>query len=355
MAEKQQQHHVETELGFAEECSNKALLSPFLFPSKLGGKPVWLRWDTFPSQEMLMCGVCSNQMRFLCQLYVPHTLKGIQYHKTIYLFCCGNGPCSKNKMFVKALRSQKEDSDNDISNFEKLSDSELIEKAKLLTSKLPLCNLCGCYADKKCSLCQVLYCCKDHQIFDWKNGHKLNCSGNAKLMNGKKSVCKTDQKSLLFDEYEIVTEPEPNEEKSKDDKAEKYKTYLEKKRGPQNVDAKLDADLQKIDENSDEMFLKFKERIDREPEQIIRYSLGGQPLWVSAHNIPKSEDIPSCSCGAKRRFEFQVLPQMINYLGLQTTVESLDWGTLCVYTCTENCSEGHPYKEEFIWKQDFID
>lgn len=91
----------------------------------------------------------------------------------------------------------------------------------------------------------------------------------------------TDQKSLLFDEYEIVTEPEPTEEKSKDDEAEKYKTYLEKKRGPQNVDAKLDADLQKIDENSDEMFLKFKECIDREPEQVHMLVYSIKEWWCN--------------------------------------------------------------------------
>ena len=45
---------------------------------------------------------------------------------------------------------------------------------------------------------------------------------------------------------------------------------------------------------------------------------------------------------------------MINYLGIETTADSLDWGTLCVYTCVDNCwQELDAYKEEFIWKQDF--
>ena len=39
---------------------------------------------------------------------------------------------------------------------------------------------------------------------------------------------------------------------------------------------------------------------------------------------------------------------------LKTTVDSLDWGTICIYTCKENCNPGK-YVEEFGWKQDFSD
>lgn len=41
--------------------------------------------------------------------------------------------------------------------------------------------------------------------------------------------------------------------------------------------------------------------------QIIRYCRGREgPIWVSSENIPDEKDIPNCSCGAKRIFEFQV-------------------------------------------------
>ena len=33
---------------------------------------------------------------------------------------------------------------------------------------------------------------------------------------------------------------------------------------------------------------------------------------------------------------------------------SIDWGTLVVYTCSEDCNEEEKaYHEEFVWKQDF--
>jgi len=43
---------------------------------------------------------------------------------------------------------------------------------------------------------------------------------------------------------------------------------------------------------------------------------------------------------------------MLNYLGVETTADSIDWGTLCIYTCLLNCQE-NAYQEEFVWKQNF--
>lgn len=32
---------------------------------------------------------------------------------------------------------------------------------------------------------------------------------------------------------------------------------------------------------------------------------------------------------------------------------SIDWGVLCVYTCSESCDIGNNYSKEFLWKQDY--
>lgn len=40
--------------------------------------------------------------------------------------------------------------------------------------------------------------------------------------------------------------------------------------------------------------------------QVVRYSRGGSPLWVSSQHVPSDNDIPPCTCGAARSFEFQV-------------------------------------------------
>lgn len=38
------------------------------------------------------------------------------------------------------------------------------------------CAVCGVEAKQKCAGCSaVFYCSKEHQVSDWKNGHKNSC------------------------------------------------------------------------------------------------------------------------------------------------------------------------------------
>lgn len=39
---------------------------------------------------------------------------------------------------------------------------------------------------------------------------------------------------------------------------------------------------------------------------VVRYALGGAPLWPFSQKQLNPKDIPKCSCGAPRAFEFQV-------------------------------------------------
>ncbi len=101
---------------------------------------------------------------------------------------------------------------------------------------------------------------------------------------------------------------------------------------------------------SDKAFNKFKKRIAYQPDQILRYDRSGEPLWVSNECTMKTSDVPSCPhCDGPRVFEFQIMPQLLNDLGNDT----VDWGTIAVYTCQKSCSLGPAYKQEFIWQQDF--
>jgi len=367
----------DVDLGFAEKCDDSILLSSLFFPSKLGGRPGWLRFDALPASDQLTCGNCEKQLVFLCQVYVPHdeirddeslplkqpnnkshdspcepekapldnNTPPESQHRMVYLFCCRNGMCSKRKSFVKAFRTQKAQSSSDIVKEEE-DKSKLKSLLKEAESQQSLCVLCGCLASKTCSSChKVSYCCKDHQAVDWKDRHKKECSNDSADVT--RSI---EDNPLLFNEWEIVIEGEPAEQTSKQTDQHDKLSHDSTEKLDENVEkfAKLKED------KVDEYFSNFRERIDREPEQIIRYDLGGAPLWVSSENIPRDEDIPNCGCcGSKRQFEFQVLPQMLNYLGVETTVESIDWGTLCVYSCMRSCTGGdNPYKEEFVWKQD---
>ncbi|CAI9775223.1 unnamed protein product [Fraxinus pennsylvanica] len=95
-------------------------------------------------------------------------------------------------------------------------------------------------------------------------------------------------------------------------------------------------------------------RISRAPEQVLRYcrSAKGKALWPVPSGRPSRSDIPACKyCGGTRGFEFQVLPQLLYYFGVQNDVDSLDWATIVVYTCEASCNGDSGYKEEFAWVQ----
>lgn len=123
-------------------------------------------------------------------------------------------------------------------------------------------------------------------------------------------------------------------------------------------------------------FASFAARIAHEPAQCLRYCFssrnsGGSgygyahgnvhPIWPSCHNIPGPADIPKCErCGEERKFEFQVMPQLINHLGVEPEDGlSPDWGIIAVYSCSKSCNSGgsggdgsdSAYVEEFVWVQ----
>ncbi|PNW84571.1 hypothetical protein CHLRE_03g149500v5 [Chlamydomonas reinhardtii] len=110
-------------------------------------------------------------------------------------------------------------------------------------------------------------------------------------------------------------------------------------------------------------FVDFQARVSWAPEQVIRYCFqdGAQPLWPAPHCRPKPGDVPACSrCGAARKPEFQVLPQLLHYLRLdEEDPASPDWSTLVAYTCSASCSlppaevesSQCAYTEEVVWVQ----
>ena len=82
--------------------------------------------------------------------------------------------------------------------------------------QLPVCEVCGCYAPKKCGHCHhVSYCSREHQTLDWKYGHNGACKKIQQWQKdnaGNKEIPEFDGYPLhyLFKEFEILTDPEPD-------------------------------------------------------------------------------------------------------------------------------------------------
>ncbi|KAG0004047.1 hypothetical protein BGZ80_008730 [Entomortierella chlamydospora] len=126
----------------------------------------------------------------------------------------------------------------------------------------------------------------------------------------------------------------------------------------------------------DKAFQKFTERVQSWPEQCVRYDFPGVPLLFSysdrtaqsllppnvtqhsKHTTPSAHRIPKCpACKGPRGFEFQLMPNLLSMLdvtskkylseeekqslkerkGAQVFDIGMEWGTILVYSCVEDC------------------
>lgn len=393
---------------------------------KIGGKPSWLNPKELPTKPLL-CNACKDRditthLRFICQIYSPaddDTGNADAFHRSLYVFACPNPTCSSSSSdSVVVLRGQlaKEN--------EYYPPEETEDWKKHLPSEwnVNTCAICGQRATGKCPVSNQHFCGKEHQ----RQYHAC--------LKQKKDLI-----SIIYKESELVVEDEPMEDQSGDltvEEANESSIFADS--DDKDVDnEKDDADLEQSDLNeitgmeegtSDPATLEFYTRIGRAngdvKSQCLRYSRWNDddtneekesgPLWISSENKPNGEDsIPSCQyCGGCRKFEFQIMPQMVSFLRnknedtvqscmteegkrallaasdivdrakeggnenelpegfkerqeelveqfkaslLQDTNENeaLDFGTIVVYTCTNSCG-GVSSNEDFgAYKQEF--
>lgn len=349
----------EVVLGFVEEVEPWRLLAP-QFPSKVGGKPAWLSQRGAPTVSELECESCHLPMVFLLQVYAPFSGQDQCFHRTLFMFCCKTPECfsHNDSRCVKVFRSQIPRK-NDFYPYDPPPEDEAPSEPHqshdmMSVSGVKLCWVCGCPGNKSCSRCHsVTYCGKHHQTIHWKHSHKRECCNQ--------ETARVSTSPLLFPEFELVTEPE--EDPAKNTKVEIINSDAADTEN--NIDSQAvslsetlaETDLEEMamhETEDNKVFQRFKKRIAPEPHQVVRYSRAGCPLWVSSQHIPSDDVIPPCCCGSKRVFEFQVMPQLLNNLSVDSIGASIDWGTIAVFTCSVSCSCVDHYIQEFVWKQDIM-
>lgn len=315
----------------------------------------------------LICQVCKKPLRLLLQIYTPGNPEdNLDYrHRIIYIFTCKTGQCHKNpSQCFRVIRSQLPINDAD---------------DKDTTPSNPnLCYVCGLPGPKTCAKChKVNYCSRDHQVVHWGLGHKECCGKDDSVVS---EIKKLNEKLLgqnLFPEYPIEIEEElldEDEEKAnKDDDADDDDDEEEDEgvdeNNPENMKVDQPSDegvkertLDYRDIKKDQIFMKFHQRISYYRDQILRYARiqadqQYEPLWVSDSRKPTADDIKPCPhCNSPRTFEFQIMPQLINHLQIDDTqADSIDWGTLLIYSCPKSCSiQGkRTYADEILIRQNF--
>ncbi|XP_014474555.1 PREDICTED: programmed cell death protein 2 [Dinoponera quadriceps] len=341
------------DLGFISECEPWRLESRF-FPSKIGGKPAWLDLKNLPGKNDLECDYCGDSCVFLCQIYAPREDPDT-FHRTIYVFICKNVECCKSNKNgnLKVFRSQLNQSNIFYSSKPPIEEKDRVTHVDV-SQWAKTCHVCGIFAPCHCSKCKVVnYCSRTHQVHDWKNGHKETCGTEADSINEK--LYKNN--SILFPEYEITIDPEEEldseDVESEKKELEKYNTMVQDGTAGTLQHEDVDDDLSQLASNEkDQIFAEFRTKVQKDPDQILRYNKGGEVLYISPHN--QITDVPKCpECNGNRQFEFQIMPQLLYYLG-STDFKCLDWGILAVFTCEQSCKPNNKYVREYIWKQDIV-
>ncbi|XP_041280064.1 programmed cell death protein 2 isoform X1 [Onychostruthus taczanowskii] len=364
------------ELGFAAAAEGPGgawRLHSTYFPSKVGGRPAWLGEAGLPGPAALRCGQCQQPRAFLLQLYAPLPGRPDAFHRTLFVFACRSpacyrlaGPCGPFRVFRNQL-PRRNDTYPEEPPPEEPPPGPGPAPPRRLGSGAALCRVCGCLGPRCCGRCRrAAYCGPEHQALDWRRGHRRSCGQHAAGDDSADAI--PEHNEFLFPEYEILIEPEEPEfptDSTDDEQGAEDTSKDAKEQGELGAAGTADEAFQSLDEETleamakheteeENIFQVFKKQVAAEPEQIIRYCRGGGgPLWVSGENRPEEKDIPNCVCGAKRIFEFQIMPQLLNHLQVDSLGESIDWGTLVVYTCADSCGGGSEYLEEFIWKQDY--
>uniref|UniRef100_A0A2K6QFR8 Programmed cell death protein 2 n=1 Tax=Rhinopithecus roxellana TaxID=61622 RepID=A0A2K6QFR8_RHIRO len=279
-----------------------------------GGRPAWLGAVGLPDPA-LACALCIRPLSFLLQMYalLPPP-------------CCAGMRVFRNQLPRK----------NDFYSYEPPSENPPPETGQSvclqLKSSAGLCRVCGCLGPKTCSRChKAYYCSKEHQTLDQKLRYKQACTQSDHLDHI------IPDHDFLFPEFAIVIEAKDEitpEVVEKEDYLEIIGSMGDA------LEEELDS-MAKHESREDNIFQKFKTQIAFEPAQILRYGRGIAPIWISGENIPQEKDIPeNILCDAKRMFEFQVMPQLLNYLKAGRLGKSIDWGILAVFTWAESCSLG---------------
>ena len=79
-----------------------------------------------------------------------------------------------------------------------------------------LCSVCGIKATSKCANCNVYYCCRDHQLEAWRNGHKEKCGlGDQSLQALYDDSVVINKVQFPLWEVDLFPEPEETESEKK--------------------------------------------------------------------------------------------------------------------------------------------
>ncbi|CEG35926.1 programmed cell death protein 2 [Plasmopara halstedii] len=333
---------------------------------QVGGRPSWLipSISSIPTTEQLQCIDCFTPLSFLLQIYCPLDDVKDAFHRSLYVFVCRSN--CKRQGDGKAFRLQLP-KDNEF--YAPTGGSmELKPNGK----KRDFCALCGQRALFTCSACHVAqYCSKEHQKDHWTvGGHNRTCSQCLETQSytecdEAREKMITQGSKWVFPEHYLEIDHEPDTSEVMNEYEAKLLADFEQTKDVEEDKMDMNVTQRELNEalghstDHDPQYVRFLTRIALSKDQVLRYSRWNDAvLWVHSKGMVNG-NVPPCEmCGSERKFEFQILPQLLNYLNVDNesslgaiTSRSCEWGTLVVYSCTQSCSVENACVQEFLHYQ----
>ncbi|XP_065866179.1 uncharacterized protein [Euphorbia lathyris] len=306
--------------------------------TKIGGIPDW----PFPHQgltaNLLNCGVCGRKLCLVAQVYAPLSNGNfVVENRLILVFGCIVPECGTNPNSWRALRLQKLDNER-----EQFTSSEEVLPSAAPSVSVSKTNWLDDESDEDIDL-EDLSKALSEAGFLASNSKKPQKNVQTESFINSLSLSPTrklvDLDIPVVPCFYIYTQEEP----SLRDVANSNLSMKERHMDNDNEEQEVWVDeVYEYDKalTADRTYLKFKKKLDANPEQCFRYLYGGKPLIAAA----EVGDPGTCKlCGGSRHYEMQLMPPLIYFLqdasdNCQTSsLHDWNWMTLLVFTCSKSC------------------
>ncbi|TIB39497.1 hypothetical protein E3P86_01095 [Wallemia ichthyophaga] len=359
---------------------------PVIEISRIGGQPSFPRLRSLPNPSSNLCKNCNGSMQMMIQIFAPYP--DSVNDRVLFFFACSRVACQKKEGSVRAFRClsrnekwarkleklKQRDQEKKKKQVEDENKAKEEAKSNPFTSHKPnpfnqSSQGGGAFgADSSDS---------DHDEEEQPRFKKIIDSDSEEEGSDEDEELEAELAKLeisdggaaptklswptqpSYTSQYIATTPEviPKQSSEKPLKIEEVNQTLSA--GP---NSELEEFERSMGNGMDQAFEHFVKRISHEPQQCIRYDLGGVPMMYTnrdevykklygSGNSYDASKVPRCAqCGSKRVFECQVTPNIINLCNTSTETDDkqkeelqdnksadMEWGTILLFVCENDC------------------
>ncbi|KAK2867448.1 hypothetical protein Q8A67_025565 [Cirrhinus molitorella] len=306
--------------------------------NKIGDRPDLLPIITL---QYPICSLCQRGLSHVVQIYCP--LAASPYHRTINVFACTNLQCCGKSESWIVLRSQCLDDD-----IKARQDDKTTPYTESAMSRTDWCDEADDWGMDDEEQEKVAESSAQMPSDSTSEGNDVSIRLQDLCIDGgdQSALEPTDVPVFKSFYISVMEESDLGGYHDMDHENKLLREYEDREgkivREIQSCGSgKAQEEYEKATaKHGDEAFTSFIKKISLCPEQVLRYSWAGSPLFITEPPSNVNQMVSCCGhCGAPRVFEFQLMPALVSLLSSADTSSdiSLEFGTVLVYTCRNSC------------------